>query len=466
MKKIFLLIHIIIFPITSEAQVTFDPPINPNGQITLYILSQGYTAATMNEFDTFTTGFLTALWSTVPFSEMQQNFRVILVRDIATINTFPRAFNQFVPPVECNTGASSGSETYQNYNDRMDTFISNNIPGFNDKSYLLAIFNNDYYTAGGGRYTFTADYSCYNQNFMFNVLIHEFGHSFGLLGDEYSTTNGLVGPNSYPLFHDRNITSRNIRADIPWNYLINSSTPIPTCTFGNSCTSTLNGLYESANYTETGWYKSLNNCKMRSVTNDFCTACQDLLREKITEHICNPSLNVNDQFVSRHQYITHWRKANNLISSNSSIANSISVNYVSGNSILLTNGFAANTGSDFRGYIGNCNEIIIRNQYKTTVPNILPPPINPVQKMTVNRENQMETVISPNPATSYVLIDANNQLITNIELFTIDGKLLYSQKVDSQESFSLNIVNYAKGIYLLSIQSNKGESTLKRLIKN
>jgi hypothetical protein len=205
---------------------------------------------------------------------------------------------------------------------------------------------------------------------------------------------------------------------------------------------------------------------MNNVSSPFCLACQDILREKITEHLCSSTLTFDNQFVSRHQYITHWRKASSLLSSASTIGNTISVNYVSGNSILLTNGFASNLGSDFWGYIGNCDAIAVRNQYRTTSTISPPLPVNPTQKMSANNvEKEVKTIISPNPSNDFISIDANNQFITNIELFTIDGKLLFSQKVNNQNSYSLSIANYAKGTYIVSIQTVTGEVVNKKLIK-
>lgn len=350
MKKIFL--FLILFSLNVSSQVTLETIYEtPNSKINLYIVSQGYTSSTIGEFNTFVNGFLNSLWATAPYGEFQQNFRIILVRDIATTNTYPRAFNQFSTPYLCSSDptAADGAETYVTYNSRMDQLISTYIPDYNDNSYLMAIFNNNFYTGGGGKYTFVTDYSCNNSPaYMYNVLIHEFGHSFGLLGDEYGPQAGQsVGPTDFPLFHNRNITNETSFDNIPWNYLISPSTPIPTCTYNNTCSSTVTGLYESANYSNTGWYRPQNECKMLHVMQPFCLTCQNIIRETIIKHLCNSNVSISENFESRHQKIAHWRKSTDNLTSNSVVGNKINLNYLAGNSITLTNGFHSKEGSNF-----------------------------------------------------------------------------------------------------------------------
>jgi hypothetical protein len=165
---------------------------------------------------------------------------------------------------------------------------------------------------------------------MLQVLIHEFAHTFGVLGDEYDTTTGAVGSNDFPLFHNRNVTSITTRNDIPWRYLIDNATPVPKCTTaGGICTYTVTGLYEGANYSTSNWYRSNNICKMRSSVYDpFCTTCRNLLTETIIKHLCFSNQNVTENFVDKHFYVTHWRKASTALTSNSLLGNRINLNYL------------------------------------------------------------------------------------------------------------------------------------------
>lgn len=505
MKKIIVFFLIIAASIQTRAQMTTTVLYeSPDSQINVYIVSQGFTTASMTTFNTFTDGFLAYLWTVAPYTQNQSRFRIIRVNLPSTSENLPAAYFQFenVAPAALPSYISGGTsnplynqyqtnECYANFKTRM-TNLKPQLPGFNSKSYIIGIFNNNYYTGGGGEYTFATifanapSYSTY----MYKILTHEFSHTFGLLADEYSRSSStpyqknpldcsilldgsgnplVIDPNTFPLFQDRNVTTDKLTlSTIPWSYLI-TGTSVPTCGYNLSCPSNGVGLYEGANYSSNGptdikSFRSNETCCMRSVASPFCQVCSDLLTERIKEHLCYTTNTVTEDFILRHQYITHWRKASTLVSSSSIIGDKISVNYVSGNSIVLTPGFNARGGSDFYGHIGDCSSIELINQYKVT--SATSPTSAPNQK-TVDPilVNDNTLNVFPNPAKNKIEIVANNKLITNIDLFSMDGKKLASEKAVNKESFSLDISNFAKGNYVVTIQTDDGIIVSKKLIK-
>jgi hypothetical protein len=510
MKKITILITVLIFPILSKGQVTTTILYeSPDSQINVYIVSQGFTNASMATFNTFTDNFLTYLWSVPPYQQTQTRFRIIRVNIPAAVENQPGAFFQFEnahsnPPHDDDLSSYISEpysfphsaaydqylsfECYADFRTRMNN-LKPQLPGFNSKSYIIGIFNNNYYTGGGGEYAFATTYgTTYNfTHLMHKVLVHEFSHTFGLLADEYvrapstpyqknpsdcsvlldGSGNPLViDPQTFPLFNDRNVTDKTSLETIPWNYLIQGQS-VPMCDYNLSCPTNGVGLYNGAAYsvnTGTQWYRSEDFCFMRTLGYPFCQTCVDLINERIQEHLCYPINNVTEDFISKHQYITHWRKASNLITSTSTIGNAISVNYVSGNSIVLNTGFTARTGSDFRAYIGDCSIIPLVNTYKVT--SATGPTSAPNQKTnTIVRINEEDVKIAPVPSTNRVDITADNQLITNLAVYSLDGKLIITHKLASVQTFSLDVTNYANGTYIVSIQTDKGETISKKLIK-
>lgn len=451
------LIFLMLFLTKVNSQVTLETFYETSdSQINIYIVSQGYDNAHMSEFNSFVNGLLNKLWSTVPFNEFQSNFRIILVRDIATTNGFPRAFNQFDPPTLCSGGSVSGAEDYDTFKTRMDNLITNYIPDYDDKSYLIAVFNNDYYTGGGGEYVFATE-NCYG-SYMYNVIIHEFGHSFGLLGDEYGPTTASVDPNDFPLFHNRNITNLSTPEDIPWKYLIAPSTPIPTCSYGSSCFYTVTGLYESANYTNIGWYRPKNNCKMRTVTQSFCPTCRDLLRETIIKHLCPTNSTISEDFISRHQYLMHWRKASESLSSTSTIGNKISVTFLSQNEILLTPGFEAVNGSDFAAKVGDCSSIDLQNEYK-----IQHKKFRTIEQAPENTISDLQTEIYPNPFSGNTLFfKTTTNSSKQILIYDMLGKPIINT---TTENNFINVTNLASGVYLVKIIEAEKTATKKLIVE-
>ena len=103
-------------------------------------------------------------------------------------------------------------------------------------------------------------------------MVHEFGHSFGGLADEYTygdpeTYDTNVEP------WEQNITSmKNFKSK--WADMVKKGTPVPTPATEQYTDGTV-GAFEGAGYNETGLYRPCFNCRMR--TNDapaFCPVCQ------------------------------------------------------------------------------------------------------------------------------------------------------------------------------------------------
>ncbi|MGV7105893.1 M64 family metallopeptidase [Flavobacterium sp. U410] len=463
MKNIIFL-FLMLFLSKVNSQVTLETYYETsNSQINIYLVSQGYDSAHMSEFNSFVSGFLNQLWSTTPFDEFQSNFRIILVRDVAATNGYPKAFNQFDPAYVCSGGNTTGSEDYTTFKTRMDNLIANNISGYDEKSYLIAVFNNQYYTAGGGEYTFTSSY-CGN-TMMYNVAIHEFGHTFGLLGDEYGSTTATVDPDDFPLFYNRNVTDQTSLSNIPWKYLIDSSTPIPTCYFGSSCSYTVPGLYEEANYVATGWYRPQNNCKMRNVNQSFCSVCQDLLRETIIKHLCPTDSAITENFINKHQYLMHWRKASNSLSSHSVIGEEISVTFLSQNEVLLTDGFTSKNGSDFLATVGDCNTIDLHNEYRISGRNALD---YDKEILNVNVKEEIDFVLYPNPnngSFNLQLTAISDKVAVNV--YDMRGRLILNKQVQANGlvNEAIELTNAQAGIYLVTIEDGARKVTKKIVVE-
>ncbi len=70
--------------------------------------------------------------------------------------------------------------------------------------------------------------------------------------------------------------------------------------------------------------------------------------------------------------------------------------------------------------------------------------------------------IYPNPSSNKITIDSKNLPLTNIQVFDISGKRLFSEGHIITETFSLDISSYTKGIYFISLNN----IVIKKIIKN
>ncbi|MDE5838826.1 MAG: M64 family metallopeptidase, partial [Paramuribaculum sp.] len=172
-----------------------------------------------------------------------------------------------------NTAFSSHFSTF--YSDRYLTtdkvFTINDALKGIPYEHIIILANTDEYGGGGiyNSYTLTAA-----RHPMFRpVVVHEFGHSFGGLADEYFYT-GDVMEDTYP--QDVEPWEPNITTlrdfDSKWKSLIKPGTPVPTPV--EKADQYPIGVYEGGGYSFKGVYRPADECRMRNNTYPtFCPAC-------------------------------------------------------------------------------------------------------------------------------------------------------------------------------------------------
>lgn len=145
--------------------------------------------------------------------------------------------------------------------------IAANVPY--DQIYIVA--NTDKY-GGGAIYNHYA--MCVRKNdYEDYIFVHEFGHAFAGLGDEYFTSS--VAYNEFYKLDvepwEPNLTTL-VKFDKKWKKMINPNTPVPTPSteeFKNTL-----GAFEGGGYVAKGVYRPMQDCTMKSkLYNHFCPVC-------------------------------------------------------------------------------------------------------------------------------------------------------------------------------------------------
>ena len=132
--------------------------------------------------------------------------------------------------------------------------------------HILVLVNSERYGGGGILNSYLL--STIHNKWSKPVVVHEFGHSFAGLADEYAYENEEV--NMYPLDvepWEKNITTK-VNFKGKWEEMIGKKPGV--------------GLVEGGGYKMKGVYRACNDCRMR--TNEipeFCPACQKALRDLI-----------------------------------------------------------------------------------------------------------------------------------------------------------------------------------------
>ena len=134
---------------------------------------------------------------------------------------------------------------------------------------LVGVLVNDpeYGGAGGGVLTFSAHPSARSE-----LFLHEHGHTFADLADEYTTPY----PGYPPGDGEPNVDFDATRGIIDWDPWIEPATPLPT-----PVGSTAIGCFEGARYLTSGIYRPMGNCKMLALNERFCPVCAESIVQSI-----------------------------------------------------------------------------------------------------------------------------------------------------------------------------------------
>jgi len=152
-----------------------------------------------------------------------------------------------------------------------------------DYDLVVVILNNPNYGGCGG-----GGFQVIPRGVTWPVLAHEFGHGTGGLADEYCTSRVYSGPEPGAV----NVTTNTNRNTLKWKKFVAPSTPVPTGT-GNCAGYTAGtppagwssnhdaGLFEGGGTNNTGMYRPVINCRMRSNSPEYCPVCYTEMKNRM-----------------------------------------------------------------------------------------------------------------------------------------------------------------------------------------
>jgi len=186
-------------------------------RINIVFLSEGYTAAQLGQFPTDARGVLNQLLNTPPFSLYSNYFNAFAISVASTesgsdhytpttnlVNTyFNSTYDSYgiqrlitIPPNDRDSNAARGEG-------KVTTLLQTLMPQYD---IVALIVNDGVYGGSGGTYLLTSINSSAPE-----IAVHELGHSFAKLGDEYSSP--FLG---YPDTEEPNTTTQTNRSLIKW----------------------------------------------------------------------------------------------------------------------------------------------------------------------------------------------------------------------------------------------------------
>ena len=144
----------------------------------------------------------------------------------------------------------------------------------------ICVISNSAKYGGGAIYNYYTSFPSDDQYGPY-LIVHEFGHHFCALGDEYYTSQ--VSVEDYYKFdvepYEANLTTL-VNFDKKWKNLIEAGIPVPTPAT-DEYKSKL-GVFEGGGYVAKGVYRPMQDCTMKSKTfNNFCPVCTKAIIDMI-----------------------------------------------------------------------------------------------------------------------------------------------------------------------------------------
>lgn len=296
----------------------------PQEKVDIVLLSEGYTQQQMDKFRADADKFANALFSTEPFASRKEDFNIRAV-EVPAPNSGLNHPQQDIynrSALSVSYGAFGSQRYALGYDNKTIRDAASTVP-----YEFTAILMNDSIYGGGGIYKLYITAASDNA-FHDYLFVHEFGHHFASLADEYYTSATAYEMGSQVVEpYELNVTTYTDKDKVKWGDLIREDTPLPTPWGKEKFDDHSNqiqekrqkmrdakvsedkmeqlfrqqreweedylsqiphagdvGAYEGAMYHSKGIYRSEPNCIMFTRTDHFCAACRRAINMVIDQY--------------------------------------------------------------------------------------------------------------------------------------------------------------------------------------
>lgn len=199
---------------------------DPHNKVDLAWIAEGYTAQEFEKFKKDVDRFMTALFEVAPYDRLKDRFNIYGVFRASAESGVDQPREGIFKETIVNS--SFNALDLDRYLLTEDNKSMHDIAASVPYDAIFILVNSARY-GGGGIYNFYG-VSTVDNDLSLNVFIHEFGHSFAGLGDEYYTSdvayNEFYPPGVEPT--DPNITALLDPDNIKWKALLSPGVSIPT----------------------------------------------------------------------------------------------------------------------------------------------------------------------------------------------------------------------------------------------
>lgn len=349
MKKYLLLFGWLVGASLSFAQTFPTESLLNNGDrsklINIVVLGDGYTAAQLDQFKADAQNITNYLFSVTPFKEYKNYFNVDIVKvpsnqSGAKHPATATDVNEPVIPAANPDNYFGSTFDFGNIHRLLvptkyaaiSSVLASNFPDYDQ---VLIIVNSTEYGGSGGAYATTSINSS-----AFEIAVHELGHSFSALSDEYWAGDVYARESA-------NMTQQTNPSLVKWKnwYGLNNVGIFQHGTSGNQAL----------------WYRPHQNCKMRFLGVNFCSVC----REAIVEQIHNLASPITGFSPANSATLTANSNLNFALSTLKPVPNTLEITWTLNGNSLVTNSdtHLLNTSS----LVSGSNTLVAKVIDKTTL---------------------------------------------------------------------------------------------------
>ncbi len=437
------------------SQVFETVPIIENGprdkRINMVVLGDGFTAAQQGNFIADATTLVNYIFNKSPFDQYKNYFNVYAVKVISAESgvKHPGTATDVTEPVFPVSNPNNFLGTtfdvgvhrcvYSNNTNLVTNVLASNVPDF-DVAFVLG--NSPQYGGCGGTYAFLSNHPNATE-----IVVHELGHSFGKLADEYWFSGTGESPNK---------TQNNNPATIKWKNWLGSENV---------------GIFP---YSESPtWFRPHENCEMRFLDREYCAVCRQQLIERV-HTLQNPinsftpgngasinltgpiNFNVNEILPIPNSLQNTWTLNGTAQTETSS---SLTLNPANFNWGLNTVLFSVTDNNPFLRVDNHANVHVGTISWT----------VNKTLGAVDVTANQRNFTIYPNPVKSQIFIKDENKKLNNIsvEIFDSSGRSLRTPKVQtiSTGEVSVNVEGLLPQNYVIKVYENKTLILTQKIIK-
>lgn len=297
---------------------------DPGNTVDLLLLGDGFTAEEHDAFIARARELTDILFDTSPFKERKDDFNVWAIAPSAAQSGVSRPSTGTFrdSPIGATYDAFRSERYILTFDNKSMRRIASSAP----YDFIEILTNSEVY-GGGGIYGLFSTAAANNEWAPY-LFVHEFGHHFAGLADEYFTSSvAYSSPDEITEPYEPNVTALLEPDNLKWQHLVKPGTPLPTPwpkatyeehsrayqkrreemraanvgeaemnalvrytkqyvdeLFEKSGQEGIVGAFEGAYYQAEGYYRSEQNCLMFTRDEAFCAVCAEAIAKVIDEY--------------------------------------------------------------------------------------------------------------------------------------------------------------------------------------